>query len=447
MQRHSPDEVEPLLNEQQDHRSPIVSPSPFARYLSQENQQRRMRENITSFQSDRDLGKVSRFFNNFADEYDGINPLTLCLQEVKEQIRQGLLADADRFATERAKKGENDDLRQQRIAREAAEKTAFRVWLDILLAFAIDELFDENGEYKEDILAALVSAGLTQEDLNQSPDKFKWQLVASYIVNIVGGSRAAVLGFDALDFAIEDRVATNIYGVFSSAINHQAKIVDSEYGKLDGDCIDKLHKRIDRRIPSIESSFPQIANANKQFDVAYDNARLALEQSIANENNDAALRDQGRKIKEKIEDVKNNNDRTSYSTKMQLAKAMRASKNVIDDPDDVDKINTLTREAKSVAKRSVGKIIGGLMLGLAGIALIGISVTAAVLSHGLSTPLSLYGIKLGITTIGIGIGIASAAGLGASIGGGALIFSGAKKKPVRKEMEKLAEMARKPRLI
>lgn len=439
-----PEESEPLLNESQASRRPVVAPSLFARYLAQENQQRLLSDNIRSFQSDHDLGKVSRFFNNFADEYHGIDSITASLEEVKEQIRQGILADANRFATERRRSGENDDLRQQRIAREAAEKTAFRVWLDILLAFAIDELFDETGEIKEDILATLFSAGLTQEDLNRSSDKFKWQLVASYIVNIIGGSPAAVHSFDALDFAIEDRVATNIYGVFSSAINHQAKIVDSGFGELNAHFIDKLHQRIDHNIPAITASCPKIAAANEYFDDAYNKGKAEFEQSIANENNDETLRNQGRLVLDRIEEVKNNH-RLSHTTKMKLTKAMRASKNVVDDPDNIENIKSLTSEAKSVAKRSFGKILGGLMLGLAGVALIGISITAAILSHGLATPLSLYGIKLGITTIGIGIGIASAAGLGATIGGSALLFSGANKKPVRKEMEKLAEMAKKQR--
>jgi hypothetical protein len=91
MHRSSPDEVEPLLNEQPDNRRPIVSPSPFARYLAQENQQRLMRENIEGFQSDRSIGKVSRFFNNFQDEYDGINKfgrVYLLMQTASQQNAQ-----------------------------------------------------------------------------------------------------------------------------------------------------------------------------------------------------------------------------------------------------------------------------------------------------------------------------------------------------------------------
>lgn len=93
--------------------------------------------------------------------------------------------------------------------------------------------------------------------------------------------------------------------------------------------------------------------------------------------------------------------------------------------------------ANKISKHSKGKIAGGILLALAGIALVAVSVAVAASTFGASTPLSIAGCVAGVALVSAGIGIAvGTVGLGM---GGSLLFVGVKQHQAKKTLDQMKD--------
>ena len=108
-----------------------------------------------------------------------------------------------------------------------------------------------------------------------------------------------------------------------------------------------------------------------------------------------------------------------------------------------DEADTFHQLAKKVRTFPVGKILGGIMLGLLGTVVVAASGIVAAASFGLLAPIAAFGAVLGTSmAVGAVATVAGALGAGAVMGSGMLFFSAAKKDALHESMKGLEDSAR-----
>ncbi len=169
----------------------------------------------------------------------------------------------------------------------------------------------------------------------------------------------------------------------------------------------------------------------------YQLGREKLQQTIQSLDKKSPYRALGQDILD-LTHIKSPNRNVPSDILMTLAVTHRAIQNATANPLNIELLrkdqDSLVHYANSIRqdhKISQGKKIGGLLLVLSGVLLIAISVAAAVVSHGLTTPVSIAGVKLGLAFI-----IAGSAGTAATISGIGL-FS--KRKPTEIKIAEACE--------
>jgi hypothetical protein len=173
----------------------------------------------------------------------------------------------------------------------------------------------------------------------------------------------------------------------------------------------------------------------------YNTARTQLIHTLVNANTDPLLRVHGTRVLREIDKLQC--DPKSKVPSADLAKEFVATRELIQAPTPA-RIDQYTKRAETIQKRSWGKILGGVMLGLAGAVVVGLAIGLAVVSFGAAAPISIFGATIGASMIlgGIAVGTGTA-GFAASMGAGLWIGKELSKKPLRTEMEALSAVAKK----
>jgi hypothetical protein len=168
----------------------------------------------------------------------------------------------------------------------------------------------------------------------------------------------------------------------------------------------------------------------------YQAAKAILEDTVASSSKSSPyLKAYGRKILAEVESLKASNSLGD------LTETLKVTNATLLDPSEAKVQACIAQANKIIAKPSMGKILGGLLLGLAGAAIVVASLGVAAISFGLLAPVTVAGVTLGTSLItGAATVVAAAAGAGLTYGGGRFFGKGLpiNKKPLVSIVHNLA---------
>ena len=138
---------------------------------------------------------------------------------------------------------------------------------------------------------------------------------------------------------------------------------------------------------------------NLSDDFLYSLAQIELEETIGKTSK--SLKEHGNGILEQTKALQ-----TSPSlTTGELANILMISNEIIKNPSNADGYTACAKQVNTITKRQVGKKVGGVLVALAGAAMILTSLVVAGASLGSLTPLSITGVAIGFSLIASGVGL------------------------------------------
>ena len=209
--------------------------------------------------------------------------------------------------------------------------------------------------------------------------------------------------------------------------NNDGKNITADFKKMNNDMKQQAQDGYEKS-QAVER-FPVENKALKKEEItpiiSMNIASDALKEALTNPAilNNSALQEAGSKILQIAKDASEEVD-VSEKHQFQLTQCLNSATEVIKDPTNVEKIQHLQKNTEeALAMNSPWlQLMAGAMLGLLGVAVIGISIVLAVGTFGGATPVSAAGLAIGGSMIGAGfaVGIGMAAGLGITVGAGIL---------------------------
>jgi hypothetical protein len=162
-------------------------------------------------------------------------------------------------------------------------------------------------------------------------------------------------------------------------------------------------------------------------DLTHDQLKTLLQKQIDKSQDDPVKKDlaeTAQNVLREAEKIKNDPD-AKVATET-VKEVLLDTLKLVHEPS-MQRANDYYKKAQQTQRRPWGKFLGGAMLVLAGVAAITVSIGAAVLSHGALAPVAIFGSAVGVGLIAAGIG---------------MFKSGLQKKPMREQMEQLAQKSK-----
>ena len=178
----------------------------------------------------------------------------------------------------------------------------------------------------------------------------------------------------------------------------------------------------------------------------YEASRSALKQTLASERVDREIKIHAERVLSESDHLYANN--ASREDTLKLAEILQDTNKLVELPREHNEqafnrvLNRYKQDARTISKYSRWKILGGVMLALAGVAAIVVSGLAAAASLGVLAPVSVGGVVLGAAAVSAGVAVVSGAlGVVAGVGSGLLFWKS--KPPLRSAMKDFADVIEK----
>lgn len=255
---------------------------------------------------------------------------------------------------------------------------------------------------------------------NSHFDKYYGQLLMS-----IGFSQAELLQMSLFDillfetiFAIHQKNAIELNNIKSLC----QRIREELYHRAQNDFKDALNKLNDELKPNVASQDP-VSKYSQLYRCFHE-----------------MLNNYATKISSESERLAEN--KPSLQTLQKLTHALNATRMVITHPYNPDMVQKCVEIGSNLGKVSKTKVVGGLLLATAGVLLMMASIGVSLVSYGALAPVSLFGIKLGLSMVfggvAVGTGVLS---LGAAVSGMRLFDNGLKK-PISTNTKKIRRTMR-----